>query len=74
MLAECGHEHVQATGVDHADDGATGTVPSGVVTFTISNEGEELHELGTARISDDATPSLGELLALPENEIWPSVD
>lgn len=69
MLAECGYERFEATGVDYAYEGIPETLPSGVVAITLSNDGEESHELSIVEISDDATESLEELLALPEDQI-----
>ena len=36
-------------------EGIPDTVPSGVVAITFTNEGDELHEIGVARINDDVT-------------------
>jgi hypothetical protein len=69
MLAGCGYERVDATGVDYAYEGIPETLPSGVVAITFSNDGEVSHDLSIVRISDDATESLRELLALPEDQI-----
>jgi hypothetical protein len=69
MLAECGYEQLEATGVDYEYEGIPETVPSGVVAITFTNEGDELHEIGLARINDDVTMPVEELLALPEDQI-----
>ncbi|HET6391473.1 MAG TPA: hypothetical protein VFG13_01490 [Blastococcus sp.] len=68
MLAECGYEQVEAVGVDFAYEGIPGSVPAGTTALTFTNEGEELHEIGLARINDDVTISVEELLALPEEQ------
>lgn len=69
MLAECGFEQLEATGVDYEYEGIPDSVPSGTVGITFANEGEELHEIGLARINDGVTQSLEELLALPEEQL-----
>jgi hypothetical protein len=68
MLAECGYEQVESVGVDFAYEGIPATVPAGTTAITFTNEGEELHEIGLARINDDVTLSVEELLALPEEQ------
>jgi hypothetical protein len=68
MLAECGYEQLEATGVDYEYEGLPDTIPAGTVAVTFNNEGEELHEIGLARINDDVTMSVEELLMLPEEE------
>jgi hypothetical protein len=69
MLAECGFEQIEATGVDYEYEGLPDTVPAGVVAVTFSNEGNEMHEIGLARISDDVTMPVEELLAQPEEQV-----
>ena len=43
-------------------------MPAGVVAITFTNEGQELHEIGLARVNDEVTAPIEELLALPEDE------
>ena len=70
MLAECGYEQVEATGVDYEYEGLPDSVPAGVVAVTFTNEGEEVHEIGVARINDDVTEPVEQLLTLPEEEVF----
>jgi hypothetical protein len=70
MLAECGYEQIEATGVDYEYEGIPETVPSGVVAITFINEGDELHEIALARINDGVTMPIEELVALPEEQIF----
>lgn len=74
MLAECGFEQIEATGVDYEYEGLPDTVPAGVVAVTLTNEGEELHEIGIARINDDVTEPVEQLLALPEEEVFSKLE
>ena len=68
MLAECGYEQLEATGVDYEYEGIPDSIQAGTVAVTFHNEGEEMHEIGLARINDDVTMSVEELLMLPEEE------
>jgi hypothetical protein len=68
MVAECGYEQVEAVGVDFAYEGVPESVPAGTTAITFTNEGQEVHEIGLARINDDVTLSVEELLALPEEQ------
>jgi hypothetical protein len=70
LLAECGFEHLEATGVNYEYEGLPETVASGVVAATFTNEGDELHEIGVARVNDDVTMPVEELLALPEEQVF----
>jgi hypothetical protein len=70
MLAECGYEQIEATGVNYEYEGLPDTVPAGVVAITFTNEGDELHEIGLARINDDVTEPVEQLLALPEEQVF----
>ncbi len=68
MLANCGFEQVEVTGVDYAFEGVPQTVPAGPVAITFTNDGGEVHELALLRINDDVDESFEELLQLPEEE------
>ncbi|SFF29122.1 hypothetical protein [Blastococcus tunisiensis] len=68
MLAECGYEQLEATGVDYEFEGIPDSIEAGTVAVTFHNEGEELHEIGLARIDDDVTMPVEELLVLPEEQ------
>ncbi|MGY1803988.1 hypothetical protein ACI78T_12005 [Blastococcus sp. SYSU D00922] len=70
MLAECGYEQVEATGVDYEYEGLPDSLPGGVVAMTFTNEGEEMHEIGLARINDDVTMPVEEVLAQPEEQVF----
>jgi hypothetical protein len=69
MLAECGYEQLEATGVNYEYEGLPDSVPAGVVAVTFTNEGDEMHEIGIARINDEVTEPVEDLLALPEEEV-----
>ncbi|TQN43327.1 hypothetical protein FHU33_2765 [Blastococcus colisei] len=69
MLAECGYEQLEATGVNYEYEGIPETIQSGVVAITFTNEGDEMHEIGLARINDDVTMPVEELLTQPEEQV-----
>jgi hypothetical protein len=68
MVENCGYDEVEATAVDYEFEGIPDTVPSGTVALRFANEGEEMHEIGIARINDGVTASVEELLSMPEEE------
>ncbi|TKJ18232.1 hypothetical protein [Blastococcus sp. CCUG 61487] len=74
MLAECGFEAIEATGVDYEYEGLPDEVPAGIVAVTFHNEGTEMHEIGIARINDDVTMPVEELLAQPEEQVFSSIE
>lgn len=74
MLAECGYERVEVTGVEHAYEGIPDTPPSGVVAIIFSNEGQGSHEISIVQINDDATQSLEQLVALPDDQIGQMIE
>jgi hypothetical protein len=53
---------------DYAFGGVPDELPAGPVSFELTNEGAELHELLVIRKNDGVTQSADELLALPEEE------
>jgi hypothetical protein len=73
MLAECGYEQLEATGVNYEYEGLPDTLEAGVVAVTFTNEGDELHEIGVARINDDVTLPVEQVLATPPPQIFSMV-
>jgi hypothetical protein len=69
-LAECGYQHVEATGIDFAYEGLPATVPPGVVAITFTNQGDEPHEIFLARLNDNVTMSVDQVMALPEEQAF----
>jgi uncharacterized cupredoxin-like copper-binding protein len=63
---------IEIVGTDYAfsDPGANLTAPA---SFTLRNDGAELHELVIVRRNDGVTTSWEELLALPEDEAFAQV-
>ena len=64
----CGYEEVDITAVDYAFENVPESVPSGTVSFSLANEGDEQHEFILFRRADGETRTVDELLALPEEE------
>ena len=65
IAGNCGFETVRVEAVDYAFENMPQKVPAGITTFHFSNEGEELHEMLTLRLVDEAI-SAGDLKSLPE--------
>ena len=61
-------ETIEVSGVEYAFVGLPMSVPAGT-SLTFSNTGAELHEMAVARIADDTTESLEELLAMGDAAI-----
>jgi uncharacterized cupredoxin-like copper-binding protein len=59
---------IAVTAVDYAFEGIPDTVESGA-TFTLTNEGEELHEMVVFLIPDEEERSVEELAALEDEEL-----
>ncbi len=74
MLAECGYEQIEVTATDFEYQGVPDTITPGTTAVTLVNEGEELHEVGIARVNDDVTLPVEELLALGEEEAMQSIE
>ena len=67
-LANCGWDQVDVNAVDYAFQGIGATYEPGPVSFELSNQGEELHELVLLRRNDGVTESFQEILAGGEEE------
>jgi hypothetical protein len=68
MKANCGFAEVDITASEFAFEGVPAEMPAGPAIISLENVGEQVHEFIVMRINDDVTLSLGELLALPEEE------
>lgn len=67
-LAHCGWDSVEVTATNYAFDGLPAELDAGIVSFDLTNEGEDVHELLLVRKNDGVTQPAEELLALPEEE------
>lgn len=61
-------EVVEITAVDWAFEGVPESVEAGT-TLSLTNEGDEPHELVAIRIPDEETRPVSEIVALPEEEL-----
>lgn len=68
MLDNCGYDQIETVASDYQFEGVPESIEGGTVAVTLTNEGEEIHEIALLRINDDVTLSAEELLALPEEE------
>jgi hypothetical protein len=72
-LADCGFTETSVTAVNFEYQGLPDSLPAGESAVTLTNEGEDLHEVVLARINDDVTLPAEEVLALPMEEALASV-
>jgi uncharacterized cupredoxin-like copper-binding protein len=72
-LSECGYETVDVTAVEYAFEGVPETVPAGTTGFTLTNDGDEAHEMVIFRITDGVTGPIEDLFAASEEEIEQNV-
>ncbi|GAA2543491.1 hypothetical protein [Pseudonocardia hydrocarbonoxydans] len=72
-LADCGFEETSVTAVDFEFQGLPDSLPAGQSAVTLTNEGEDFHEIVLARINDDVTLPVADVLALPMEEALASV-
>ena len=70
MRANCGFAELGVVASEYAFGGVPAELPAGPIIVTFENTGEELHVFEVARINDDVTLSIDELLALPEEEVF----
>ncbi|MHA6784435.1 hypothetical protein ACVGOW_26080 [Pseudonocardia saturnea] len=72
-LAACDFDETKVTAVNFEYQGLPDSLPAGESAVTLTNEGEDLHEIVLARINDDVTLPAEEVLALPMEEALASV-
>lgn len=65
---DCGYEAVDVTAVNYEFQDVPESIPAGTVSFSLTNEGNEQHEMILFRRADGETRTVDELLALPEAE------
>ena len=68
--ADADGEVVEITAVDYGFEGLPESVEAGT-RLSLTNEGDEPHEVVAFRIPDDETRPVSELVALPEEELEP---
>lgn len=68
LLANCGFEQVEVTAADYEYTGLPDSLATGETAVTLTNEGEEFHEVAILRVNDGVTETTDELLALPMEE------
>lgn len=68
LLDNCGYTQISGTAADYEYSGLPDVAVSGPNALTLTNEGEEFHEMLLLRINDDVDLTAKQLLALPEAE------
>lgn len=71
--AGCDLQQVNVKAIEYAYDGAPDELKAGRVSFALSNEGVEQHEMVLFRRADGETDSFEELSKLPEDEMMSKV-
>ena len=61
-------EPVTVNAREYAFEGLPGTLDAGPYSFTVANQGSEVHELQLFRV-EDAAPSSAELQSMPDNDL-----
>jgi hypothetical protein len=72
-LDNCGWTRQDITATEYAFAGLPDELEAGPVSFELSNDGTELHELQLFRRNDGVTEPVEELLALPEEQVMSKV-
>lgn len=67
-LADCGYDETSVTAVNFEYQGLPDSIAAGESAVTLTNEGDQLHEIVLARLNDDVTLPVEEVLALPMEE------
>lgn len=67
-LGACGWQQIDVAATEYAFSGLPATLLPGPVSFEISNQGAEYHEMVLVRKNAGVTQSAQELLALPDEE------
>jgi hypothetical protein len=69
----CGFGEMNVTAADYNYTGLEADYAAGPTVVTLTNEGEEVHEIALARINDDVTETAAEIVALPEEEAFSKI-
>lgn len=69
----CGFASLDVLATDYAFGGIPDEVPAGPTVVSLTNDGEEMHEIILIRRNDGVTTPVEELLALPEEEAFAQV-
>ncbi len=69
----CGFGEINVTAADYSYTGLEAEYAAGPTIVTLTNEGEEVHEMIVLRVNDDVTETAAEIVALPEEEAFSKV-
>lgn len=73
LLENCDYQELSATAADFEFNDLDMRIDPGPTAITLTNEGEEFHEILLLRINDDVDLSPEEIVALPEEEAMSKV-
>jgi hypothetical protein len=68
LLADCKFQNMQVTASNYEYTGLTEVLAPGATALTLTNKGDEVHEISIARINDGVNLSAKEILSLPMKE------
>lgn len=69
LLGACGYPEIPAYAVDYEFDRLPDSVPAGPTAISLTNDGQELHNLVLLRIGDGVGETVDELVELPAEEL-----
>lgn len=73
LLGSCGYRQIPAYAVDYEFDRLPDSLPAGPAALSLTNDGQELHQILLLRVNDGRTGTLDDLLALPGPDLAASV-
>jgi uncharacterized cupredoxin-like copper-binding protein len=73
MADNCSWPTLEVAATDYAFTDLPSQAEAGKTILSITNEGEDAHEMSLMRINDDVTESVEDLVALPEDEAMSKV-
>jgi hypothetical protein len=65
LLGSCGYREIPAYAVEYEFDRLPDSLPAGPAALSLTNDGQELHQVLLLRVTDGSTATLDDLLALP---------
>jgi hypothetical protein len=73
-LENCGWGQSDVAALDYAFQGVARSYDAGPVSFDLTNEGDEMHEMAILRKNDGTTESFDELFAMEEEQALTKVE
>ena len=74
VFDHCGYRQVEATYADYKYAGLPAALPAGITSFKVTNSGADMHMMVWARIHDDVTMPVDQLLHADDTTVQSDVD